>query len=75
MQGAAEHACSQCAALTQGLTLQLAKAGELSSALVAFLSARGGRAPSADVVSHFSDRVAQAEAPLFRHLLHQVGRP
>ena len=52
--------------------LQLAKAGELSAALVAFLVAQGGRAPSTEVVSHFSDCVTQADAPLFRHLLHQV---
>ena len=53
--------------------LQLAKAGELSAALVAFLTLQGGRAPSADVVSHFADRVGPAEAPLFKHLLHQAG--
>ena len=59
--------------LTLGAVLQLAKAGELSAALVAFLTGRGGSVPSADVVSHFSDRVGPAEAPLFKHLLHQAS--
>ena len=41
---------------------------------MAFLGARGGRAPSTVVVTHFSQQVGQAEAAMFRHLLHQVCR-
>ena len=54
------------------LLVQMRKARQLSDGIVAFLAGRGGRAPSTVVVTHFAQQVAQAEASLFRHLLHQV---
>ena len=54
------------------LLVQMRKAKQLSDGIVAFLAGRGGRAPSTVVVTHFAQQVAQAEASLFRHLLHQV---
>jgi DNA excision repair protein ERCC-6 len=53
--------------------MQVSRAEELTSQVVAFLEAHDGAAPTAELVDHFQSRVPAARMPLFRQLLKQVA--
>jgi hypothetical protein len=48
------------------------QAQDLTQGICDFLEARGGSAPTPDLIAHFGATVSQARMALFRQLLKQV---
>jgi hypothetical protein len=51
---------------------QVREAQDLTQGICDFLEARGGSAPTPDLISHFGATVSAARMALFRQLLKQV---
>lgn len=58
--------------MEQPILLQVRQAQDLTQGICDFLEARGGSAPTPDLIAHFGATVSQARMALFRQLLKQV---